>query len=182
MINWLKNKITNSVGRLIGWLGMIGFRYPVKHYMFKVSDNLYRGSRLNAGRLAGVLDIQCRMIVNLCAEAYTEARYEKLSSIPITYIPVIDNTPPKTEQMVEFLNLTLDPKNQPVYVHCEAGKGRTGIAVACYRMAINGWEIEKALAEAKQFGMGMPSQEKFLREFYQDIKDGKIELTVYPKI
>lgn len=41
--------------------------------------------------------------------------------------------------MKKFLDFANDPAHQPTYVHCEAGKGRTGCAVACYRMAIQGW-------------------------------------------
>ena len=49
--------------------------------------------------------------------------------------------------MKDFLDFATNPKNSPCYVHCEAGKGRTGVASACYRMAVEGWPPEKAIAE-----------------------------------
>jgi len=42
-----------------------------------------------------------------------------------------------------------------VYVHCKHGKDRTGMACAIYRVLVNGWPLEKALAEAFKFGMGI---------------------------
>jgi protein tyrosine/serine phosphatase len=49
-----------------------------------------------------------------------------------------------------------------VYAHCEQGKGRTGCMVAVYRVKVQGWTPEVALAEAKRHGMAMPCQEEFI--------------------
>lgn len=47
-------------------------------------------------------------------------------------IPILDNAVPKhIAQMQQFLDFAT--ANPPCYVHCEAGKGRTGLAVAWQR-------------------------------------------------
>lgn len=37
----------------------------------------------------------------------------------------------------------------PVYVHCHAGMDRTGAAVAGYRVAYDGWTVDRALREMR---------------------------------
>ena len=69
---------------------------------------------------------------------------------------------------------------QRVYVHCEAGKGRTGVIVACYRMAVMGWDDEDALREAENFGCSTPDQLQFIRDFAAAQRDGRID--GYPRL
>ena len=81
--------------------------------------------------------------------------------------------------MKQFLDFANAPANQPTYVHCEAGKGRTGCAVACYRMAIQNWTAEQAIEDGKKFGLQLESQISWLRDaFYLDLEEGK--LAPYP--
>jgi protein tyrosine/serine phosphatase len=59
---------------------------------------------------------------------------------------------PETEDVVRAMKVILTPKYQPVFVHCQAGKDRTGLVVAIYRILIDGWSVEDAIAERKRFG------------------------------
>lgn len=87
---------------------------------------------------------------------------------------ILDNSAPTQAQVKQFLDFATNPKNSPCYVHCQAGKGRTGVAVASYRMAVEGWPPEKAIAEAKKFGCALPDQLDFLKQFGADLAAGKI--------
>lgn len=42
----------------------------------------------------------------------------------------------------------------PSYIHCFAGKDRTGLAVALFRVFHDGWTPQEALQEANSFGFG----------------------------
>jgi phosphatidylserine/phosphatidylglycerophosphate/cardiolipin synthase-like enzyme/protein tyrosine phosphatase (PTP) superfamily phosphohydrolase (DUF442 family) len=87
-------------------------------------------------------------------------------------IPIVDNTAPKTAQMLAFLDFVTNPANQPAYVHCEAGKGRTGVAVAVYRMAVQGLTAEQAISDAKRHGFSLEDQVTFLQDFEVQLKKG----------
>lgn len=57
-----------------------------------------------------------------------------------------DDVPPKPDEMRRFLDDYLRvPEETPVLVHCKAGWGRTGSAIACALMAKHGWSAEEAL-------------------------------------
>lgn len=53
---------------------------------------------------------------------------------------------------VRTLRLVTDPARQPVLVHCGAGTERTGCAVALYRQIVQGWDLDRAFAEADDAG------------------------------
>ena len=53
---------------------------------------------------------------------------------------------------VYALRLATDEEHQPVLIHCGAGTERTGVAVALYRMLVEGWTREEAMAEAEAAG------------------------------
>ncbi len=59
---------------------------------------------------------------------------------------------PETEDVVRAMKVILTPQYQPVFVHCQAGKDRTGLVVAVYRILVDGWSVDDAIAERKAFG------------------------------
>jgi tyrosine-protein phosphatase SIW14 len=59
---------------------------------------------------------------------------------------------PEVEDVVRAMKVILTPEYQPVFVHCQAGKDRTGLVVAVYRILVDGWSVDDALAERKAFG------------------------------
>jgi len=56
------------------------------------------------------------------------------------------------------------------YKSCKAGKDRTGIIVACYRIAQSGWTSEQALREANEYNMARTQFE--MKEFVADFAKG----------
>ena len=76
---------------------------------------------------------------------------------------------PTVDQLTEIMDLLSGPDGDLTYVHCEAGRGRTGVAIACYRMAVTrlGRRAD-ALTEAVNFGCIVPGQQAFIREFGAD--------------
>ncbi|MBX5482114.1 MAG: dual specificity protein phosphatase family protein [Myxococcaceae bacterium] len=171
----LKDEFENAGGRLIGEIEKLGIRFPVEHYKAQVSPGLWRGSRLDDRGWAELKAMGIKATVDLRAEESGEPEVAAKYGIRTLRIPITDNTAPTTGQVKTFLDFVTRPENQPAYVHCEAGVGRTGVMVAAYRMAVQGWSADEAIAEAKQLGLSMPSQKDFLRRFARDLAAGRIE-------
>lgn len=61
---------------------------------------------------------------------------------------------PDPAQVLRFLKIATDPARQPVLVHCYHGSDRTGLMVASYRMVVQGWSAQAAIAEMTRGGYG----------------------------
>lgn len=144
--------------------------YPVPSYTYRVSAVVARGERPGPQKLLSLHRQGFRVTVNLCAEMPDGDRpvIERagLADDMQTYhVPVVDMAEPKLDQVVRLLDLLTAPQAPPAYVHCEAGKCRTGVLTACYRMAVMGWGTSDALAEARNFGCIIPGQLAFIERF-----------------
>ncbi len=169
----VRTSLFNLAGASVGYLGMVGLKYRVKPYHLQVSPDLWRGSRLNDARILDLQKRGIRSIVCLTAEKTQTEALTRKHGMGFLPIPIIDNTAPTFEQMEAFLEFVTSAENKPCYVHCQAGKGRTGVAVACYRMAVEGWPPEAALAEALRFGMAIPDQQAFVLQVGEAIRQGR---------
>jgi hypothetical protein len=164
----------------VGVAELAGLRYPVTQYQSKVDDGLTRGSRIDDPQGYANLKAQgFKGIVDLTLEGTKDAQLAPAAGLKTLNVQILDNSAPTTAQMTQFLDFATNPANQPCYVHCEAGKGRTGVATAVYRMAVDGYTPDQAIAEGKKFGLALPNQIQFLQQFGADLAAGKIE--GYPK-
>ena len=158
----------------VGVAELLGARYPVKEYQSKVDDNLTRGSRLTDPEIAQLHTQGYKSVVNLCLENDDDTARAKALGMNSLHLPILDNSAPSEAQVKQFLDFVTNPKNQPAYVHCEAGQGRTGVMCAAYRMAVDGWTPQAAIAEGKQHGLVLPDQIQMLQQFGADLAAGKI--------
>ncbi|MBL8920509.1 MAG: dual specificity protein phosphatase family protein [Myxococcaceae bacterium] len=171
----LKNGVSTFGGEAVGVAGLFGLRYPVSNYEFRVSPGLVRGSRIDDPKGYEKLKQQgVKSLIDLTLEGTKDLTEGRKAGLAVLNIGILDNNAPTTDEMKRFLDFATEPKNQPCYVHCQAGKGRTGVAVACYRMAVEKWPPEKALAEASAFGLKFPDQVDFILQFGADLSAGKI--------
>jgi protein-tyrosine phosphatase len=175
----LRNRVTdiveNAVGGGIGeiepftrrlsclhMLSILSIHHP---YTYFVDAKVIRGSRPTPDKLRSLYDKGCRSTINLCMEM-SKGDDDLIEAADLTgqmrtkHVEIVDNTPPTSDQVTDVLTYLEDAPG-PVYIHCEAGVGRTGVMVACYRM-YQGWPLADALREAKQFGCSMPDQLAFI--------------------
>ena len=142
------------------------------HNAGKINNFLFRGAQPNENGLTELKKLGITTIVDLRGEDREKYEWERRKSeslgMRFVHLPVSGWSPPSDEQVAQFLELLRDDPRQKVFVHCRFGDDRTGVFVATYRMAVDQWPSEKALAEMYFFGFNgfwHPSMKKFVREF-----------------
>jgi len=120
---------------------------------------LYRSGQPGTVGLQRLVDrYGIRTIVNLRSQAKVqgdplgqeEMTFARARRLRFFVLPLNDDP---AKYVGEFLRIATDPANRPVLVHCAAGKERTGLAVAVYRIAVQGWSRERALREMQRNGL-----------------------------
>jgi protein tyrosine phosphatase (PTP) superfamily phosphohydrolase (DUF442 family) len=80
-------------------------------------------------------------------------------NVPVVY------TAPKPEQVDEFLKITDDAANRPVFIHCTAAI-RVGAFWLIRRVVRDKWTWDAALAEARKVGLvNAPHLEEFAKAY-----------------
>jgi tyrosine-protein phosphatase SIW14 len=138
----------------------------------KVNDDYYRGAQPEGRDYADLAALGVRTVIDLTREGRSdEAALVHQAGMNFYRIPPTTSDRPEDSAVAQFLKLVADPANQPVYVHCQGGRHRTGVMTAVYRMTEDGWTADHAYAEMKQFNFeGFPGHPT-LKHFVYDYSD-----------
>ncbi len=120
----------------------------------RITPNLYRGAQPDDDGYRTLKKMGVKTIISFrnffSSEKNAEAAGLQYLSIPI--YASIGSSAPTDAQVKLFFDTVLDPRNQPVYIHCQHGKDRTGMMAAIYRIEREGWTNEEAIEEMQAFG------------------------------
>lgn len=117
-----------------------------------VTPSLVRGGQPNAAALKSLKETYgIQTVVNLNGSTATSEAISA-GALDLNYVPIpSDPFNPQRDQLLTFLTLATDPRSGPVYVHCQHGMDRTGVAVAVYRMIVQDWTRQSALDELRKY-------------------------------
>lgn len=124
--------------------------------LHKVSDQLYRGAQPLTGYAKKLGELGVKTVINLRGEDEISRGEEKeAETFGLHYfsISMPGLSAPSDEQVSRVMAIIDNPENQPVFIHCKRGSDRTGTIAAVYRISHDGWNSERAIAEAKHYGM-----------------------------
>ncbi len=129
----------------------------------QVNEHLYRGAQPNRLGLRYLHELGVGTIINLrMADDAWVAEADEAAALGMNYfnVPMNGFSHMTMENMTNVLSI-IEKSPTPVFVHCMVGCDRTGTVLACYRIQHDGWSSEKALREAKTYGMH--SREIFMK-------------------
>jgi len=117
----------------------------------KVTPNLFRGALPSTEGLEALKKLGIGVVVDLRGRSQSEEA--AAAKLGMQYIAIPSHCPfPKDEPFAKFLRVIRENPDKKVFVHCRLGDDRTGMAVAAYRMAEEGWTADEAMKEMKTFG------------------------------
>ena len=120
-----------------------------------IRPGLARGGDPHEGGLRYLHSHGYRTIVSFLTDS-AESSWVVNSGMRWIHIPMrsglFSAQPPTQDQVRQFLAVVTDSTQYPVFIHCHAGKDRTGAMSAIYRMEACGWTKDEALAEMDSFG------------------------------
>jgi len=135
--------------------------------LHKVDENLYRGAQPTAEGFVHLKELGIETVINL--RSFRSNR-DKIGDTGLTceHIPV-KAWHPEDKEVVRFLQIVIDPKRTPIFVHCHYGSNRTGIMVVIYRVVVCGWTKEEAIKEMTKGGFGCHSVWENLPEYLDEL-------------
>jgi tyrosine-protein phosphatase SIW14 len=117
----------------------------------KVNEQLYRGGQPTAAGLRNLAKLGVKSVIDLQAPGESRIKEKDLvESLGMRYfsLPMGQGFGVDPEQIHATLKLLDKPEHGPVFVHCRKGHDRTGVVIACFRIAHDGWSNDKAIQEA----------------------------------
>ena len=133
------------------------FGLDVRNFGVVTPGRLYRGARPEPSEIQKIADAAgVQAVVSLIPDANEALRAEQAAVLSAglqwTNLPMSDRSAPDGETIRRWLAIVRDPSAGSVFVHCEGGRHRTGLVVACYRVAVEGVSKPEAWEEARRWG------------------------------
>lgn len=126
--------------------------------LHRVDIHVYRGGQPLSSAWKELAAVRIRTVVDLRRDGEnqehstkTEADLVEATGMRYINVPMDGMAAPTNDQLSKLLAL-LD-SDDVIFVHCRSGRDRTGVVIACYRVAHDHWRNQKALKEAKSYGM-----------------------------
>lgn len=117
----------------------------------QVSSRLYRGAQPTTEGFRTLSSYGVKTVINL-RDSDDAREAERVHDAGMAYVHLPLDADKVTEADAEHFLALLEESQGPVFVHCLVGRDRTGMAVAAYRVQVQGWTLEAALQDMYAHG------------------------------
>ena len=116
----------------------------------QVTPTLYRGAQPTEEGFRNLAEMGVKIVVD---QRGSQSEREQVTKLGMQYVAIPWHCPfPEDTAFARFLALLRSNPNTKVFVHCLTGEDRTGMQIAAYRMAEQGWSAQEAKQEMEAFG------------------------------
>jgi tyrosine-protein phosphatase SIW14 len=135
----------------------------------QMDERYYRGAQPVKGDYQALKDLGVNTVIDLRNDP-TDYEKTEVETLGMKYInlPMSGWKSPKESEIAQFMTIMNDPATGTVYVHCKAGKHRTGITGAVYRHQKYGWDYTTAYKEMKNYNFKSWPVHYALKGYIQD--------------
>ena len=138
----------------------------------RVDDFLYRGGQPSEKGLEELRRLGVNTIIDLRGEwpweVEKERRHAKSLGMHFVNMPGNGWTAPSDRQIAEFFRIIQQRPRRRIFVHCWLGGDRSGVFIAVYRIAFEGWTPEAAIQEMRAYHFKSflhPNMTAYVRSF-----------------
>ncbi len=142
----------------------------------EVTPSLYRGGLVSVDGIKALKKLGINVVIDTHKD--DEAEEREVKALGMKYVAIPWHCPwPHDAVFEKFLDVVHENKGKKIFVHCRLGDDRTGMMVAAYRMAEEGWTANEAMTEMKSFGFTRshhllcPSLAGYERDFPDHLKN-----------
>jgi protein tyrosine/serine phosphatase len=142
----------------------------------EVTPTLYRGGQPGIDGFKTLQKLDIAIVVDMRSGPNSNEK-RAVEQLGMEYVSIPWHCPfPSDEPFLKFLKVIEENRGKKIFVHCRLGDDRTGMAIASYRMAEQGWSPDEAMKEMNDFGFEgvhrviCPTLAHFEKEFPQHLK------------
>jgi len=153
----------------------------------KVTEYFYRGAQPKGDEYNQLAAIGVKTIIDLRDDPRDYARtLTEQAGMKYINLPLSDKSYPSPDAPSKFLTLVNDKENWPVYVHCAGGRHRTGAMIAVFRMSVQGWDINHAYEEMKEYDFytrwGHKDMKRFVFNYFRNMNNRQTDTQIVDSI
>lgn len=146
----------------------------------QVTEAYYRGAQPKDDEYNQLATIGVKTVIDLRDDPKDYAkRLTERAGMKYISFPLDDKSYPPPDTASKFLALVNDKENWPVYVHCAGGRHRTGALTAVFRMTVQGWDVNRAYEEMKNYDFytrwGHKAMKRFVFDYYRNMNGKQTE-------
>jgi protein tyrosine phosphatase (PTP) superfamily phosphohydrolase (DUF442 family) len=129
-------------------------KYPGLPNFGEVTPTLYRGAQPTPQGFEQLRRMGISIVIDTRGGSREDER-KLVAKLGMKYVQIPWHCVyPKDRVVVKFLSVIRDHPGNKIFVHCKTGDDRTGLMIAVWRMAYQGWTAKEALEEMHVYGFG----------------------------